>query len=113
MDDPETREENEKGYLPYIVNRLFSNFPDSIFQANSMNNWHQLPKKMQYDYLLHSLKPKKRFSKFLKPEKIEYLDAVKEYYNYSDRKAKEVLRILTEDQLKDIQKKVFKGGKGK
>lgn len=110
MNDFENLEENEKGYIPYIINRLMSNFPDSIFQANLMNQWNQLPKKLQYDYFLHALKPRKRFSKFLKPDKIEYLDIVKEYFDLNDRKAKEVLRILTEEQLQSIQKKMFKGG---
>ncbi len=111
MEDPETLEANEKGYLPYIVNRLLSNFPDSLFMANEMNQKSFLDKKLQYDYLLFGLRTRKRFSRFQKPEKIEDLDVVIEYFNYSMKKAKEALRILTPENIAYMKLKLQKGGR--
>lgn len=113
MEDPETLEENERGYLPYIINRLLSNFPDAIFQANEMNRFPLTDKRLQYDYLLNILRQRKRFSKFLKPENIEDLDVVKEYFCYNTQKAKEALKILTKDNIDYIKSKLFKGGRKK
>jgi hypothetical protein len=111
MEDLSTLEENEKGYLPYVVNRLLSNFPDSIFPANQMNIHSHLDKRMQYDFLLHTLRSRKRFSKFQKPEEIENLQNVKDYFGYSERKAREALRILTPENLEYIKQKLYVGGR--
>lgn len=95
MEDPETLEETEKSYLPFIVNRCLSYFTDTIFNANEMNTRSFLDKKLQYDYFVNSLRPRKRFSKWQKVEKSEDLETVKEYFGYSSQKAKDALRILT------------------
>jgi hypothetical protein len=113
MEDFNTSEENEKAYLPFIINRLLSNFSDSIFHANQMNEYSFLDNKMQYDYFLFELRPRKRFSKFMKPEAIENLEIVKEYFGYNIIKAKEALGILTPEQLEIIKKKMYKGGRKK
>ena len=101
----------EKEYTPFIVNRCLSYFPDSILYTNQMNYYCSLDKRMQFDYLRLSMRKRKRFSKWLKKESIEDLELIKEYYDYSDTKAKEALEILTPDDLDDIRQKLYKGGK--
>ena len=102
----------EKEYPPYIVNRCFSGHLDSIMFANEMNIHNSIPKKMQYDFYLNSLRKKKRFSPWLRQDKIKDLDCVKRYYGYSNEKAKQALRILTKEQLAFIKSKLDIGGKG-
>ena len=95
-------EQVEKKYVPFFVNKTLSYFPDTILQANENNQRAQLDKKMQFDYLLHSIRPRKRFSKWLKKTNPQSLDIVKKHYGYSNKKALEVLDILTKDQLKEL-----------
>ena len=101
----------EKEYPPYIINRCFSGHLDAIMFANEMNQYHFLDKKLQYDFLLNTLRSKKRFSPWLRKDTIEDLDLVKRYYGYSNEKAKQALRILTKDQLNFIKSKFETGGK--
>ena len=101
----------EKDYSPYIVNRIYSGHLDSILFANEMNQHHFIPKKMQYDFFLNTLRSKKRFSPWLRKDKIKDLDLVKRYYGYSNEKAKQALRILTTEQLNFIKSKFETGGK--
>jgi len=101
----------EKKYQPYIVNRCLSSFTDTILFVNELNKNPNLPKKLQYDFLLNSVKPRKRFSPWAKKDSIDYLELVKEYYGYNDDKALQALRILTKDQLDHITKALSKGGK--
>ena len=101
----------ERGYPPYIVNRCLSSFTDTILYVNEMNKCSHLPKKMQYDFLLNSVKPRKRFSPWARKDSIDYLDVVKDYYGYNDDKALQALRILTKDQLDSITYSLRKGGK--
>ena len=101
----------EKEYSPYIVNRIYSGHLDAIMFANEMNQYHFLPKKIQYDFLLNSLRTKKRFAPWLRKDTIKDLDNVKRYYGYSDEKAKQALRILSKKQLNFIQSKFETGGK--
>ena len=101
----------EKGYSPYIINRIFSGHLDSIMFANEMNRYHFLPKKIQYDFMLNTLRVKKRFSPWLKKDTIKDLEIVKRYYGYSDEKAKQTLRILNKEQLNFIKSKFETGGK--
>jgi len=108
LDDDPTA---ERSYPPYIINRCLSSFTDTILFANEMNKNPHLPKKLQYDFLLNSLKPRKRFSPWAKKDSIDYLDVVKEYYGYNDDKALQALRVLTKDQLDHIEKVLDKGGK--
>ena len=101
----------EKEYPPYIINRCFSGHLDAIMFANEMNQYHFLDKKMQYDFLLNTLRTKKRYSPWLRQEKIKDLDLVKSYYGYSNEKAKQALRILTKEQLNFIKSKFETGGR--
>ena len=100
----------EKDYSPYIINRCFSGHVDSIMFSNEMNIYNFLPKKMQYDFYINSLRKKKRFSPWLRKDTIKDLDYVKRYYGYSNEKAKQALRILTKEQLNFIKSKFETGG---
>lgn len=100
----------EKKYPPYIVNRCLSGFLDTILYANEMNINSHICNKMQYDFLLNSLRPKKRFTPWLKKEKMDDLELVKSYYGYNNEKALTALRILTEEQLEQIRDNFKKGG---
>ena len=102
--------QDEKKYAPFIVNRGLSFFMDTIFQVNELNRNYHLEARLQFDYLLNSVRKKKRYSKWLKPEKLQDLDVVKEYYGFSNEKAKDALRILSEDQLAFIKDKLNQGG---
>ena len=105
-DDPDSA----KKYPAYVVNRCLSSFTDTILYANEMNKNSHLPPKMQYDFYINSVKPRKRFSPWARKDSIEYLDIVKEYYGYNDDKALQALRILTKDQLDKITYLLRKGG---
>ena len=101
----------EKEYPPYIINRCFSGYLDTIMITNELNRYHFLPKKMQYDFLLNIVRVKKRFSPWLRKDTIKDLDLVKRYYGYSNEKAKQALRILTKEQLNFIKSKFETGGR--
>ena len=101
----------EKKYPPYIVNRCLAPFRDTIMLVNEMNKLHHLDKKLQFDFLLNSIRTRKRFAPWLKEEKIDNLECVKEYYGYSNEKAKTALKILNDEQIKTIKDSLNKGGK--
>ena len=105
-DDPDAA----KKYPAYVVNRCLSSFTDTVLYANEMNKNSHLPPKMQYDFFINSVKPRKRFSPWARKDSIDYLDVVKEYYGYNDDKALQALRILTKDQLDKISYLLRKGG---
>ena len=100
----------EKEYSPYIINRIYSGHLDAIMFANEMNMYNFLPKKMQYDFFINSLRVKKRFSPWLRKDEIKDLDYVKRYYGYSNEKAKQILKILSKEQLNFIKSKFETGG---
>ena len=100
----------ERKYPAYVVNRCLSSFTDTVLYSNEMNRNSHLPLKMQYDFLINSVKPRKRFSPWARKDSIDYLDVVKEYYGYNDDKALQALRILTKDQLDKITYLLRKGG---
>ena len=100
----------EKDYKPFLVNRVLSFFQDTVLQVNEMNRLHFLDNKLQFDYLLNSIRPRKRWSKWLKPDKIDNLEVVKEYYGFGNEKAKEALEILTDADIEYIKDKFIKGG---
>ncbi len=102
--------QDEKKYAAFIVNRGLSFFMDTIFQANEINRNHHLDSRLQFDYLLNSIRKKKRYSKWLKPEKLDDLDIVKEYYGFGNEKAKNALQVLSVDQLVYIRCKLNQGG---
>ena len=99
-----------KKYPAFIVNKMLSAFSDTIMLVNEMNRNHFLDKDMQFQFLLNSIRTKKRYSPFLRASKLKEIECVKEYYGYSNDKAKSALDILTKDQVKLIKKKLFKGG---
>ena len=101
----------EKEYNPYIINRIYSAHLDSVMFANEMNKYSFLSNKIQYDFYLNSLRSKKRFSPWLRKDKIKDLDYVKRYYGYSNEKAQQALKILTKEQLNFIRSKFETGGK--
>ena len=104
-------ESNEKDYVPFIVNRALSFHYDCIMQANAMNAIPNIDRLLQYHYLLNTVRSRKRpFQKWLKRETTESLEAIKEYYQCSNEKAKEIMMVLTEGQIKKIQEKLDKGG---
>lgn len=102
--------ESIKEYSPYIINRCLSGHIDCVLFANEMNKNHFLDKDLQYSFYLNSLRKKKRFSPWLRQDKIKDLDYVKRYYGYSNEKAKQALRILTKEQLTFIKSKFETGG---
>ena len=103
--------EEVKSYPPYIINRCLSGHIDCVMFVNEMNKYHFLDKDMQYSFLLNSVRKKKRFSPWIRKEKIDDLNIIKEYYGYSDEKSKQALRILTQEQIDFIRSKIEKGGK--
>jgi len=103
----------EKGYTPFVVNRCLSYFIDTVLYANEMNRRPETDKKMQFDYLQRSIRKNKRYSKWLKQESVENLDIIKQYYGYSDTKAKEVMDILTSDDIEYMRNQLNTGGVGK
>lgn len=102
---------SEKGYNSFIVNRSLSYFNDTVLYANEMNVNHHIDNRLQFDFFINIVRKKKRFSKFMKPETVSDVEAVKEYYGYSNEKAKSALTLLTSDQINELKKKVYKGGR--
>ena len=104
-------DETEKGYLPYMTNRSLSYFQDTVAVANAMNQYHILEKKLQFDFLINIVRKRKRFSKWIKPEVVTDLEVVKEYYGYSNEKAKQALSVLSTEDLTELSKRMYKGGR--
>lgn len=100
-----------KEYPPYIINRCLSGHIDALMYANEMNKNHSLDKKLQYDFFINTLRTKKRFSPWIKKENIKDLELVKTYYKYSNEKAKQALRILSQEQINFIRSKLETGGR--
>ena len=101
----------EKEYPPFIINKCMSGHLDTVLYANEMNMSHFLDKKLQYDFYLNSVRKRKRFSPWLRKDKVKDLDVVKSYYGYSNEKAQQALRILSPEQLAFIRSKLDTGGK--
>jgi len=103
-----------KKYPPFIINKCLSMFYDCIAQANEMNGYHFLDKKLQFHFYINSIRKRKRFGgKWLSQAKLKNLEYVKEYYGYSNEKAKQALNILTEQQIEFIKETLNKGGRTK
>lgn len=100
----------EKGYAPFLVNKALSYYPDTIAYANEINGMHHVDNKLQYHYLLNSIRPQKRFSKWSKRQDSADLNAIKQYFNYNDRRAQEALSILSVAQINEIKEKLVEGG---
>ena len=99
-----------KDYAPYIVNRCLSGHIDCIMYANEMNRYSFLDKDMQYSFYLNILRKKKRFSPWLRKDKVTDLEIIKQYYGYSNEKASNALKILTPEQIKFIKQRLDTGG---
>ncbi len=100
----------EKKYMPFIINKCISPFPDTIFLVNEINLRPQLDKHRQYLFLLNSLRAGKRYAPWVSASKSKNLQVIKEYYGYSNTKANEALKVLTKAQIKQIKAKLDKGG---
>ena len=100
----------EKTYNPFLTNRALSYYPDTIQFANMMNKNSHIDHLLQYSFLLNIIRKRKRFSKWFKKNDDDVLEMVIEYYGFSVNKAKEALKILTDDQLEKIKEKMTKGG---
>ena len=106
MEDPASI----KDYPPYIINRCLSGHLDCIMFANEMNKYSFLDKDMQYSFYLNTLRKKKRFSPWLRKDKVTDLEIIKQYYGYSNEKASNALKILTPEQIKFIKQRLETGG---
>ena len=100
-----------KKYPAFIINKILSGFQDCIMLVNEMNRNHFMDKDMQFHFLINSIRARKRFSPFMRASKLKDLDVVKEYYGYSNEKAKSALNILNDEQIKTIKDSLKKGGK--
>ena len=101
----------EKAYNAFMVNRGLSYFNDTVLMANEMNLNAHLDNRLQFDFLINIVRKKKRFSKWAKAQISDDVEVVKEYYGYSNEKAKQALTLLTSDQINELKKKVYKGGR--
>ena len=104
-------EEWEKKYPPFIVNKCLAPFQDTILLVNEMNQYPSIDKKLQFDFFINSLRPRKRFTPWVKAKKLDDIEYVKEFYGYNNEKAKVALTILNDDQIATIKQKLNKGGK--
>jgi len=101
----------EKKYSPYIINKCLAPFNDTIMLVNEMNQRHHLDTKLQYDFLLNTIRSKKRYAPWVKADKLKDLEYVKEYFGYSNAKAKAALQILDNEQITTIKNSLNKGGR--
>ena len=101
----------EKKYPAFIVNKCLAPFPDTILIVNEMNINPHLDKKLQFDFLLNSIRTRKRFTPWMKASKQKNLEYVKEYYGYNNEKARSALKILSDVQIKAIKDSLDKGGR--
>jgi hypothetical protein len=100
----------EKAYNPYITNHQLSYFSDTVHIVNVLNKYHHLDKKLQYDFLLNIVRKRKRFTKWNKPDDVGNLEVVKEYYGYSNEKARSILPLLSPEAIEIIKQRMYKGG---
>ena len=103
----------EKGYNPFIINRNFSFFNDTVLYANEMNKYHHLEHRLQFDFFINIIKKKKRWSKWVKPQDIANLELIKQHYGYSNEKAKSVLELFSNEDIEELKRKGLKGGRTK
>lgn len=100
----------EKEYVPFIVNRSLSYFPDTVLYANEVNLYPDMDKKLQFHYLINSVRARKRYGKWVKKTEDNDLNAVMEYYGYNARNAETALRLLSPNQIEEIRTRLHKGG---
>jgi hypothetical protein len=102
--------ENEKDYNGFMINRGLSYFPDTVIFANEMNKYHHLDNRLQFDFLINIVRKRKRFSKWNKSIESENISAIKQHYGYSNEKARDVLPLLSDENLKTIRGRIQHGG---
>ena len=102
-------EVSESEYVPFVINKALSYFPETILHANEMNRT-GIDNKLQYHYLLNSIRPGKRFAKWVKRDNVEDVEVVKQFYGYSTDKALQALNILSIENLHYIKQKLQRGG---
>ena len=107
-DDLLVDEHAEKKYVPFVVNRCLSYFPDTIMQANEMNVLPNAEKKMQFDYLRHSIRKRRRFSKWLKKGSDDRVESIKLFYGYGTKKALEAMKVLSDEKVDQIHEQMRK-----
>jgi hypothetical protein len=107
-DDLFADEEADKGYVPFVINRCLSYFPDTIMQVNELNVNPNVSKKMQFDYLRNAIRKRKRFSKWLKNTKDDRLESIKLHFGYGDKKALEAMRVLSDEKIDEIHDNISK-----
>ena len=100
----------EKQYTPFLTNKALSYHNDTLMLANEMNMRPLIDNKLQFAFYLNTIRPRKRFSKWFKPDKVEAIELVKEYYGYNNDRAAEAVSILSEDEINSIREKLYKGG---
>jgi hypothetical protein len=103
-------EKAQKIYPAFIVNKCLSYFPDTIFHSNEMNCHPWLDSKTQFDFYRMAVRKKKRFSHWIKKETEENILVIKEVFGYTDSKAKEVLNILSVEDIQKLKSYLQKGG---
>ena len=101
----------EREYNPFIINRGLSFFKDTILYANEMNRYHHLDNRVQFDFFINIIRKKKRWSKWIKASDVDNLQLIKEYYGYSNEKAKSALSLMSNEQLEQLKQRIYKGGK--
>jgi hypothetical protein len=102
---------SEKQYNAFIVNKSLSYGADTVIYANEMNSRPHLDRRLQFDFLINTVRPRKRYNKWLKPETVDALEIIQQYYGYSIDKARQVLPLISDSQLEIIKKKMNRGGK--
>ena len=102
--------ELEREYKPFIVNRGLSFNHDTALFANEMNIHNNVDSKLQFDFFLNIIRPKKRFGKWIKRENNEILELIKDYYNCNYEKAREYATLLDDSQLNIIKQRIETGG---
>ena len=101
----------EKAYAPYMVNRQLSYFNDTVLAANEMNLKHHIDNRLQFDFFINIIRKKKRWSKWIKASDVDNLELIKEYYGYSNEKAKSALSLMSNEQIEQLKQRIYKGGK--
>lgn len=104
----------EKEYSSFLTNRSLSYHMDCVMFANEMNVRHFIDKKMQNDFLLNTIRSRKRpFVKWSKSEKSEDIDLLKIHFNMSETKVREILNLISESDIKEIRNRLHTGGLNK
>lgn len=107
FEDPQA----EKDYVPFVVNRAFSYFPDTVMIANVINQYSGASKEMQFDFYRAAVPKRKRFAKWAKKQaSSEDLTAVMNYYKYSSKRALEAMTLLSDEQIRQIKHRMDTGG---